>query len=76
MNRNDQGESPREATARIDKASAVPYPSRMRNELGLGSSMSNGSGTVIGIETSVQGPFTNKNRKDKDEESYGQIGIS
>ena len=48
----------------------------MRNELGLGSSMSNGSGTVIGIDASAQGPFTSKNRKDRDDESYGKVGIS
>ena len=55
---------------------AVAYPGRIRNELGLGSSMSNGSGTVVGIDSGSQAPFTSKNRKDKDDESYGKVGIS
>ena len=35
--------------------------------------MSNGSGTVIG-ESSINGPFNNKYKKD--EESYGGLAIS
>ena len=46
----------------------------MRNEFGLQSSMSNGSGTVIGESSINAGPFNNKYKlKDnsREEESYG-----
>ena len=51
-------------------------PPNPNKEFGLQSSMSNGSGTVIG-EANINGPFNNKYKlKDKEEESYGGMAIS